>query len=163
MSVVATNICLGAGTVSVGTDVGATVGAITITPEREMLMVQPEQCTGVIMGLVLTEGYVISFEHLEPTLTNLNQSWFLADGAGTSPMTFGGEDTPAVHTDFVVYGTAPGGFTRTIAFNRAIAVEPGDYLISRREAHKVGAKWRALIDTTKAVGAMFGTITDATS
>jgi hypothetical protein len=163
VSVTLTNLTVGAGTVSITADVGATVGAITITPEREVLLVQPEQVTGDAVGFVVKEGYVISFEHLEPTLTNLTQSWFNTNGTGSSVMTFGGLATPAVHTDFIVYGTAPGGFLRTIAFYRTIAVEPGDYVISRREAHKIGAKYRALYDLSKSAGAAFGSITDATS
>jgi hypothetical protein len=163
VSVTLTNLCVGAGTVSIGTDVGATVGAITITPEREMLLVQPEQVTGDCVGFVVKDGLIISFEHLEPTLTNFKQSWFCGDGSGSSPLTFGGQDTPSVHTDLIVYGTAPGGFLRTIAFYRSIAVEPGDYVLSRREGHKLGAKFRALYDLSKAEGANYGSITDATS
>jgi hypothetical protein len=163
VSVTLNNLSVGAGTVLVGTDVGATVGAITITPEREMLLVQPEQVTGDAVGFVVKEGYVISFEHLEVTRMNLAQSWFNADGVAAAPLLFGGLATPAVHTDFSVYGTAPGGTQRTIAFLRVIAVEPGDYTISRREGHKAGAKYRALYDLQYAASLTksFGTITDA--
>jgi len=160
VSVTLNNLCVGAGTVSIGTDVGATVGAITITPEREMLLIQPEQVTGDVAGFVIKDGYVISFEHLEPTLTNFKQSWMCGDGTQTTPMTFGGQDTPSVHTDFAVYGTAPGNLLRTITFYRVIAVEPGDYTISRREGHKLGAKYRALFDLSKTEGANYGSIAD---
>jgi hypothetical protein len=164
MSVVLANVSVGAATVFFGAvDVGATVGPVTITPEREVLLVQPEQLTGDVVAYNVKEGYVISFEHLEVTRLNLLNSWFNGNDGPAAPLLFGGLATPAVHTDFYVYGTAPGGFQRTVWFRRVVAVEPGDYTMSRREGHKAGAKYRALYDSTQAVGAAFGSITDATS
>ncbi len=158
MSVVVTNISVGAATVSITTDVGATEGGVTITREPEFLLIQPDQCPGPVKGFLTSESYVIAFTYIELTLRNLDEGWWGGDGDYSTGENFGGDDTPTEHADFIVYGTAPGGTQRTIAFTKVIAVEPGDYTITRDAVHSLPVKYRSL---SHAITGVIGTITDA--
>lgn len=165
MSVVASNILVGGATVTLGVDVGATEEGVVLAREPEYLFIQPEQMTAAVKSFLVSEGWTISFTYLEATLKNLQEGVLGTDGAveAPGPLTFGGADDPAEHTDFTVYGTAPGGFVRTVSFNRVVAAECGDWTIGRKGAHTLAVKYRALADTETATLGLIGTVTDATS
>lgn len=164
MSVVATNILVGPCTVSLGDDVGATQEGVVLTRESEYLLIQPEQMTAAVKSYLVSEGWTISFTYLEATLVNFQEGVLGTAGAvaAPGPVPFGGVDDPTEHTDFVVYGTAPGGFARTITWQKVIAVESGDITIGRKGAHTFGAKFRALASVETATLGLIGSVLDAT-
>ena len=164
MSITLSNLCFGPMTVFFGADdIGATEEGAVITRTPEYLLVQPEQVPGAVISYLVSEGYTIAFTTIEPTIKNLDLFVFGTDGTGTSPHDFGGEDTPTGHDDFIVYGTTPGGFQRTIAWHHVIAGEPGDWGIGRKAAHSNAVKLIALCSAAVATLGEFGTLTDAAS
>ncbi len=163
MSITLSNMCFGPMTVFFGEDdVGATEEGAVITRTPEYLLVQPEQVPGAVISYLVSEGYTIAFTTIEPTIKNLDLFVWGGDGSATSPHDFGGVDTPEVHDDFIVYGTAPGGFQRTIAFHHVISGEPGDWAIGRKAVHGNAVKMIALASAAVATLGEFGTLTDAT-
>jgi len=163
MSVTVANLCVGPATVEIGTDLGATVGGVTITREPEILRIIPEQCTGPVKTYMTSEAFTIAFESMELTDDNLDLLFFGGDGsmnASASPASFGGDDSPEEHTDLIVHGTKPGGASasRDIAFEKVVLVEPGDWTIGKESVHTVGTKFLALCD---AADGSVGTVDDS--
>lgn len=167
MSIDRTKLCNGAATVSVkGSgevyDVGSLGSGVELTYEPEMLLIQPQQSMAAVKAYKTSEGWVVGFTIWEPTLKNVDYFLLGGDGtyAGGSGEEFGGDDTPEELEPVVIYGTAPGGYQRSIQFDRMIAVEPGAYPIDRTASHGFPVKLRALVDPATGT---FGYFEDATS
>jgi hypothetical protein len=167
VSIDTTKLCNGAATVSVKGagetyDVGSLGSGVELTYEPEFLMIQPQQSMAAVKAYKTSEGWVAAFTIWEPTLKNIDFFLFGGDGtyAGGSSEEFGGDDTPEELEPVVIYGTAPGGFVRTIQFDKMVAIEPGGYPIDRTASHGYPAKLRALVDPATGT---FGYVEDATS
>lgn len=157
MAVTLANILLGSSTVSVDdTDVGAIRGPVAISRESEYLRVMCEQLTGTPKVQLITEGYAVSFIFLELTLENLGLGLFGETGYLTG-VDFGGDDSPESVT-LDVYGTNPAGFARTIEFDAAVFIEPGDLTMGKEDIHHLPAKALILADATDG---HFGAVVDA--
>jgi hypothetical protein len=148
-----TKLCEGPGTVSVlgegdTFDVGSLGSGVEMSYTPEFLHINPQQAMGDIKSYKTREGVEIGFTIWEPTLKNLDLFMFGGDGtyAGGALNEIGGVDVVEELEPVVIYGTAPGGFQRTIFIDRAVAVEPGGYVIDRTASHGFDAKLKALID-----------------
>ena len=105
------------------------------------------------------EDYYVSTVLVENTMLNLRRAWGINEAASGKRVDFGGSITIPTHTLRFV---AEGSFFEAY-FYKVIAVDFGEMTFSSRADAFIPVTFRALLDTTKAVGAMIGYIIRGTT
>lgn len=132
MAVSLTNILHGTCTVAFGaalTDVGFTLGGVTIRKSRDLLDVEADQLAGVGSKKVISERMFVTFTMLEVTEANMR---IAMDEAAV--LIFGTAAPSVTEQILTITGAGVAGQTRTYTFHRACLVEDVEHRVGGRDA-----------------------------
>lgn len=147
------NIVFGGVTVVISADLGYVKDGVTIAKSEEIY--RPSGIETLLTSPVarrVSEEYTITFTLMEPTLENLKLAWDeTAAIVGAAPRTINVGGTGATPTEsvLVVTGIEPGGTDiRSITFDKAIAMGPGEHKITQFEEAAFPCTFVTLFKTT---------------
>jgi len=155
-----TNLFVGDCTLYVdGANVGWTRGGIRMRVNKSVWARPSLYGLGADELVKQSEEFYVSTVLVEQTLTNLRKAWGINESPVGRRIDFGGSTTVPVHTLRFV---AKGSFFEAY-FYRVVAVDFGEITYGPKGDASIPATFRALLDTTKGVGAQVGYIIRGTS
>ena len=156
-----TNIFIGPAVLYVdGVNVGWTRGGLRMRVNKSMWARPSLDGLGVESLVKQSEDYYLSTILVETTMANLRHAWGINEAAVGRRVDFGGSTTVPTHTlRFVVEDNFMEAY-----FYKVAAVDFGEIIYgSSKQDIFIPATFRALLDTTKAVGAQIGYIIRGTT
>jgi len=153
------NLVSGAGTVDISGDLGYTRGGCTMNCDETIVWVDVDQEIGAVDGILTDEVYTMKTNLAESTLANLEYAW---DGTLVAlVLSFGGGTlTELSNVSIAGVGQAAQPI-RTVVFLKSISIERAEFSFVKDDITLVPITFRAIVDTTKAVGYKIGTVTDS--
>jgi len=135
-----------------GTSVGWTRGGIRMRVNKSLWARPSFDGLGAEEVIKQSEDYYISTILVETTMANLRRAWGINEAAVGRRVDFGGSTTVPTHSLRFI---AEGNFFELYLY-KVSAVDFGEIAFSPRADAFIPVTFRALLDTTKAVGAQIG-------
>ncbi len=137
-----------------GVNVGWTRGGLRMRVNKSMWGRPSLSGLGVDEIIKQSEDYYVSTILVETTIANIRKAWGINESAVGLKVNFGGSTTIPVHTlQFV----SSGAFFEAY-FYRVVAVDFGEIALMKEKDASIPVTFRAILDTTKSVGAQIGYI-----
>ena len=160
MSVTTTNIIVGSGTLSVGeyvtaggagslTDVGATDGGVSITPNLSVLDIFVDQQITAIAGAKTKSEYILKTNLMESTLGLLAMAWGQPASNVAGGIFYVGDDMTLPYKQLSFVGRAagaPAGLTRTLTCWRAVAYKTGEHSYKKDKETFIPIEFKLYLD-----------------
>jgi hypothetical protein len=149
----------GAGVMNFGATLAYTRGGVTVNCDESINWVDVDQEIGGVDGILVDEVYTMKTNIAEALLANIEATWDASLTAQT--ITFGG-GTLTELADVTVIGTGEASYPiRTVTFFKAISIDRAELSFVKDDITLVPITLRAIVDTSKAVGAKIGTVVDS--
>lgn len=164
MAVTRSNVLVGMGTFAIsGTDVGSTLGGVTIEKAVEYFEKKVDQVLDTIALTPISNKMSVKTNIAEGTLENLklvwNESTTIASTAQGRTLT-GGITTATTERTLSFNGKSPEGFNRTYTFHKVVAIGASAHAVKKDDVVQFPVEFRVLPDLTKSAGAEYFTIQD---
>ena len=155
------NIIIGPATIYLNnTDIGFTMGGVTISNTREYVDVKADQAVGTVKKGRSDETMKVSFTLLEITLTSLRIAWDQpASNVNGSYYYLGYEDSCTIATHSLkLVGKSPGCGVRVFNFYECIQIGDAEYSMSRENPTGLEVEFEVLKSSSN--GNKFGWVLD---
>jgi hypothetical protein len=160
MAVTITDIIIGAGTLSVSsyvaaggagsfTDVGATDGGVSVTPNISVLDIYIDQQTTAVGGKKTKTEYILKTNLMQANVNNLAMAWGFSACMLSGSTFFVGDEMTSTYKQLKFVGQAagaPAGLTRTLTCWLAMAYKTGEHAYKKDKETFIPIEFKLYLD-----------------